>query len=72
MDVLWRQKRPCPLAGPDMLICNCPIKEWSNKKMFVAHWQIYYIDQHLSRIVCEQHKYRVKCHYMTDQEGDMK
>ncbi len=60
----------CPLARPDMPGCNCLIKHWTNK--FIAHWQIYHIDQHVSRIVCEQFKDKVKCHYMTDREGDMK
>ncbi len=62
---------PCLLAGPDMLRCNCPIKEWSNK-MFVVHWQIYHIYQHVSRIVCKQQKDGVKCHYMTGREADIK
>ncbi len=36
------------------------------------HWQIYHVDQHISRIVCEYERDNVKCHYMTDREADMK
>ncbi len=42
--VPYRQKMLCPISGPFMSGSNCPIKEWSNKKMFMAHWQIYHID----------------------------
>ncbi len=52
----------CPLAGPDMPGCNCHIKYWTSKKMVVTHWQILHVDQHFSRIVCEQFKDRLKCH----------
>ncbi len=50
----------------------CSIKVWSNKKMFVVHWQIYHIDQHISHIVCEHEQNGVLCHYMTDCEADVK
>ncbi len=40
--------------------------------MFIAHWQIYHIDQHTSCILCEHKKDSVSCHYMTDREVDMK
>ncbi len=38
----------------------------------MAHWQIYHIDQHTSRIVCEHRKDGNRCHYMTDRKADMK
>ncbi len=63
--VLWKQKMPCTMDGPSMPGYDCPIKVWSNKKMFMAHWQIYHIDQHISCIVCEQMQDNVLCHYMT-------
>ncbi len=44
----------CPLAVPDMQRCNCPIKHCTWKKMFMAHWQIYNVDQHISCIVSER------------------
>ncbi len=62
----------CHLAGPLMPGCNYPIKVWFNKKTFMTHWQIYHIDQHISRIVCKHERYNMKCHYMTDREADMK
>ncbi len=68
----WKVNMICPLAGPDMPGCNCPVKHWTSKKMFVAHWPIYHVGQHVSRIVCKQFKDNVKCHYMTDHEADMK
>ncbi len=41
--------------------------------MFIMHWQIYHIDQHASRILCEhKNKNGVSCHYMTDHEADMR
>ncbi len=64
---LWKQKMTCPMDGPLVPAFYCPIKIWSNKKMFVAHWLIYH-----SRIVGEHEKDGVPCHYMTDHEADMK
>ncbi len=52
--------------------CYLPIKVRSTKMMFVVHWQIYHIDQHISRIVCEHVQDNVLCHYVTDREADMK
>ncbi len=60
------------MTAQDMPGCYCPITSWANKEMFVAHWMIYHIDQHTSRIVCEHQKDGVPCHYMTDQKVDMK
>ncbi len=40
--------------------------------MFIAHCQIYHIDQHTSRILCEHEKDGIPCHYMTDRESDLK
>ncbi len=45
-----------PMSLPGMLSCWCPILSWASKEMFIAHWQIYYIDQHTSRILCEHKK----------------
>ncbi len=70
--VLWKQKMTCPMDGPSMPGGNCPIKVWSNKKMLVAQWQIYHIDQYISRIVYKHIRNNVLCHYMTDRETDMK
>ncbi len=52
--------------------CYCPITSWTDKNMFIAHWQAYHIDQHTSHIVCEHEKDGILCHYMTDRESDMK
>ncbi len=70
--VLWKQKMTCPMDGLSMSGCNCSIKVWSNKKMFVVQRQIYHIDQHINRIVCEYVWDCVLCHYMTDREADLK
>ncbi len=40
--------------------------------MFVAHWLIYHIDQHISHLVCDFEKDDVRCQYLTDLEADMK
>ncbi len=68
----WKVNMTCSLAGLDMPVCNCLIKHRANKKMFVAHWQIYHIDQHVCCIVCEQYKDRDKCPHMTNHEAEMK
>ncbi len=70
--VPWKQKMTYALAGPSIPGCNCLIKVWSNKKMFVTHWQIYHIDQHISHTICKHERDNVKCHYTTDREADMK
>ncbi len=62
----------CPMNGPGMPGCYCPVTTCSNKKMFIVHWQIYHIEQHRSRIVCEHKKQGVFCQYMTDREAAMK
>lgn len=56
LAVPWKANMPCPMTGNQMPGCNCPIKAWSNKKMFVAHWLIYNIDQHMSRLICNFNK----------------
>ncbi len=48
--------------------CYCPITNWTDLKMFIAHWQAYHIDQLPSRIVCEHEKDGNLCQYMTDPE----
>ncbi len=68
----WKANMHCLMAGKHMPGCNCPIKAWFNKKMFVAHWLIYYIDQHISRLICDFKKDDVRCQYTTDCEVDMK
>ncbi len=62
----------CPMSRPGYPGCYCPITGWTDKKMFIAHWQAYHIDQHTSRILCEHEKDGILCHYMTDLESDMK
>ncbi len=62
----------CPMAGDHMPGCNCPIKVWCNKKMFMAHWLIYHIDQHISHLSCDVKNDDVRRQYMTDREADMK
>ncbi len=62
----------CLMLLPAMLDCWCPILNWISKEMFIAHWQIYHIDQHTINILCEHKKDIVSCHYMTDREADMK
>ncbi len=60
------------MSLPGMPDCWCPILVWTSKEMFIVYWQIFNIDQHTSRILCEHKKDGVSCHYMTDHEGDMK
>ncbi len=72
MAVPWTVDMECPMSGPDMPRCYCPITSWSNKEMFVAHWMIYHIDEHTSHIVCEHKTDGVPCLYMTGREADMK
>ncbi len=72
MAVPWKLKMACPMSLPGMSGCWCPILVWTSKEMFIAHWQIYHIDQHTSRILCEHKKEGVCCHYMTDREADIK
>ncbi len=70
--VPWKNKMACPMTLPGNPGCYCPIKNWTSKVMFIAHWQIYHIDQHTSCIICEHSKDGISCHYMTDREADMK
>ncbi len=70
--VLWKLKMASPKSLPGMPSCWCAILIWTSKEMFIAHWQIYHIDQHTSCILCEHKKDGVFCHYMTDREADMK
>ncbi len=67
--VLWNSKMSCPMSKPGLQGSWCPITIWKSKEMFIAHWQIYHIDQHTSR---KHKKDGVPCHYMTDREADMK
>ncbi len=68
----WKTNMVCPMSLPGMPGCCCPILKWTSKEMFIEHWQIYHIDQHTSRIICEHKKDGVSCHYLTDCEMDMK
>ncbi len=70
--VPWKKQMECPMSRPGFPGCYCPITNWTDKKMFIAHWQAYHIDQHTSRIVCEHEKDGNLCHNMTDRESDMK
>ncbi len=54
--IQWKANMPCPMAGNHILGCDCPIKAWTNKKMFVAHWLIYHIDQHICNKAVRQGK----------------
>ncbi len=67
-----KTKMECPMSLNGKPGCFCPITSWKSKKMFIAHWQIYHIDQHTSCIVCEHSKDGISSHYMTDHEADMK
>ncbi len=53
MAVPWKPKMACSMSLAGMLDCWCPITVWNRKEMFIAHWQIYRIDQHTSLIMCE-------------------
>ncbi len=46
MAISWKAKTICRMTKIGMLGCHCPIKVWNRKEMFIAHWQIYHIDQH--------------------------
>ncbi len=70
--VLWKKQMECPMSRHRFPGCYCQITNWTDKKMFIAHWQAYHIDQHTSRILCEHEKDDILCHYMTDRESDMK
>ncbi len=72
--VWFRRKNQmeCPMYRPGFQGCHCLITNWTDKKMFTAHWQAYHIDQHTSHTVCEHEKDGNLCHYMTDREKDMK
>ncbi len=70
--VPWTTIMECPMSGPGLPGCNCPITILTDKEMFMAHCQIYHIDQHSSCIVFEHRREGVFCQYMTDHEADMK
>ncbi len=70
--VLWKKQMECSMSRPGFPGCYCPITNWTDRKMFIAHWQAYHIDQHTSHILCEHEKDGNLCHYMTDRESDMK
>ncbi len=73
MAVPWKAKMICRMTNIGMQGCHCPIKVWNIKEMLIAHWQIYHIDQHASRILCEhKNKDDVRCHYMTGRGADMR
>ncbi len=61
--VLWKTNMICPMSLPGMPGCWYPILNWTSKEMFIAYWQIYHIDQHTSRILCEHKKDGVSCHF---------
>ncbi len=71
-EVPWKTNMACPMSQPGMPGCWCPILDRTSKEMFIAHWQIYHIDQHTSRILYEHKKDGISCHYMIDHEADMK
>ncbi len=54
--VLWNKHMECPMSRPGYPGCYCPITNWTDKKMFIAHWQAYHIDQDTSWIVSEYEK----------------
>ncbi len=64
--VLWKKHMECLMSRPGYPGCYCPITNWTDKKMFIAHWQAYHIDQHTSRIIYEHEKDGNIYHYMTD------
>ncbi len=70
--VQWKKHMECLMSRPAYPECYCPITSSTDKKIFIAHWQAYHIDQHTSRIICEHEKDGILCHYMTDRESDMK
>ncbi len=72
MAVLWEKNMECPMSRPGLQGCFCPITQWTNLEMFIAHWQIYHIDQHTSHILCEHMKDGTPCYYMTDHKANMK
>ncbi len=72
MAVPWKAKMSCPMLKPGLPGYWCLIRVWHNKEIFIAHWQIYHIDQHTSPIVCKYMKDGVPSHYMRDQEEDIK
>ncbi len=72
MAVPWKTKMACLMSMPGKPGCYCPITCWTSKEMFIAHWQIYHIDQHTSCILCKHMKDEISWHYMTDCEADMK
>ncbi len=61
-----KKNMECPMSQSGYPGCYCPITTWYDKKMFIAHWQAYHIDQHTSQIVCEHEKDGASCHYITD------
>ncbi len=71
--VPWKKQMTFPMSNTGMPDCYCPITVWKKREMFIAHWQIYHIDQQVSHILCEHlNKDGVPYHYMTDLEADMK
>ncbi len=59
--VPWKKHMECPMSRPGYPGCYCPITSWTDKKMFIAHWQSYHINQHTSRILCEHEKDGIIC-----------
>ncbi len=70
--VLLKLIMGCPMSLPCMPGCLCPILVWTSKEIFIAHWQIYHVDQHTSQILCVHKKDGLSCHYMTNRETDIK
>ena len=62
----------CPMDNPGLAGCHCPIKIWTDKGNFIAHWHLFHIEQLASHIVCEERQNAVDlCHYWTDRREDM-
>ncbi len=36
--VPWKKQMECPMSRPGYPRCHCPIKCWTDKKMFIAHF----------------------------------
>ncbi len=49
--VPWTPKMECSMNGLGMPGCYCPITLWSDKEIFMVHWQIHHIDKHSNLIV---------------------
>ena len=69
---VWEDGMACPLTNTGLAGCNCPISSWHDKKLFIAHWQLYHIDHVASRICCSvRTSVGDRCSYWTDRRKDM-